>query len=1117
MIPDPDSAPAISPRSPGPAGESKPSHRLSFITILFASAALLLVATLIFDHRIALIRNHAQQQMATDLLVLQQLGDFISALKDTETGQRGYLLTGDDAYLQPFTNVRAQVQSRLDELKRLAASGELPADKVDRVATLTQEKLSELEQTIQLRREKGLDAALNVVASDRGKQLMDQLRSEMSAMRTGEEKDFAEAARQSDRAAALRTGTFVALIIVNLGFLAWAFRKIGREVSRREAAALEVAGQKELLSATLTSIGDAVVATDSDGRVSFLNPEAESLTGWKSSEAVNRPLSEIFNIVNEQTRRPVENPVDKVLRMGTVVGLANHTVLLARNGREIPIDDSAAPIREPNGPLRGVVLVFRDVTQVREAQKATAHLASIVEFSGDVILTKNLDGIIQSWNASAQRLFGYRADEIIGKHVTKLFPQDRLSEEDHIVGRLREGRPVERFETIRVAKDGRQIPVSVSVSPLKDPEGNIIGASKVVHDITELVAAREALVREKELLSTTLASIGDAVIVTDSQGAITFLNSEAEHLTGWQSSQAAGRPLPEVFRIINEETRQSVENPVDKVLRLGTVVGLANHTVLLARDGREIPIDDSAAPIRREGGPLDGVVLVFRDFTERKKLEAELKTLALLPQQNPAPIMRISGEGVLLFANPVASGTFEQNGLVPGKPAPEPLRSFAAEALKLNEPLQRELPMRGRTYLFTVAPAAGFSYANFYGTDVTARKQAEDALRAREMELETIINRTPFMLTRCTRDLHYAFVSQAYAQMLGRNPSDIIGKPIAQIMGDEGFKTILPHVNKVLEGVAVHYEEAVHFQGVGQRSLEVTYKPERNENGHVTGWIASILDVSSRKEAERALSTAHTQLADRAVHLEKLVAERTAKLREMVGELQHVSYAIVHDMRAPLRAMSAFADALLTDLSVSSGASELLDYCRRIIAGSARLDKLIQDSLNYTKAVLQEVPLKPVDLNPLIKSLLDTYPNLQPDKADITIDGKLPVVLGDESLLTQCFSNLLGNAVKFVPRGVRPQIQVRAESSSANGLTRVTVQDNGIGFAANAQARLFGMFQRFTNDYEGTGIGLAIVRKVTERMGGRVGADSEPGKGSRFWVELRTPNSADHSQPNSST
>jgi PAS domain S-box-containing protein len=437
--------------------------------------------------------------------------------------------------------------------------------------------------------------------------------------------------------------------------------------------------------------------------------------------------------------------------------------------------------------------------------------------------------------------------------------------------------------------------------------------------------------------------------------------------------------------------------------------------------------------------------------------------------------------------------------------------------LKLNEPLQRELPMRGRTYLFTVAPAAGFSYANFYGTDVTARKQAEDALRAREMELETIINRTPFMLTRCTRDLHYAFVSQAYAQMLGRNPSDIIGKPIAQIMGDEGFKTILPHVNKVLEGVAVHYEEAVHFQGVGQRSLEVTYKPERNENGHVTGWIASILDVSSRKEAERALSTAHTQLADRAVHLEKLVAERTAKLREMVGELQHVSYAIVHDMRAPLRAMSAFADALLTDLSVSSGASELLDYCRRIIAGSARLDKLIQDSLNYTKAVLQEVPLKPVDLNPLIKSLLDTYPNLQPDKADITIDGKLPVVLGDESLLTQCFSNLLGNAVKFVPRGVRPQIQVRAESSSANGLTRVTVQDNGIGFAANAQARLFGMFQRFTNDYEGTGIGLAIVRKVTERMGGRVGADSEPGKGSRFWVELRTPNSADHSQPNSST
>jgi len=127
------------------------------------------------------------------------------------------------------------------------------------------------------------------------------------------------------------------------------------------------------------------------------------------------------------------------------------------------------------------------------------------------------------------------------------------------------------------------------------------------------------------LLATTLASIGDAVIVTDAEGRITFVNSEAERLTGWKSAEAARCALPEVFRIINEQTRETVENPVEKVLRLGAVVGLANHTVLITKDGREIPIDDSGAPIRLPNGLFFGVVLVFRDFTERKKAETVLR------------------------------------------------------------------------------------------------------------------------------------------------------------------------------------------------------------------------------------------------------------------------------------------------------------------------------------------------------------------------------------------------------------------------------------------------------------------------------------------------------------
>src|SRR6185369_8270665 len=262
-----------------------------------------------------------------------------------------------------------------------------------------------------------------------------------------------------------------------------------------------------------------------------------------------------------------------------------------------------------------------------------------------------------------------------------------------------------------------------------------------------------------------------------------------------------------------------------------------------------------------------------------------------------------------------------------------------------------------------------------------------------------------------------------------------------------------------------------------------------------------LLDISERKQAEEALETARAQLQAHARDLEKTVQERTAKMAEMIAELQHVSYAITHDMRAPLRAMNAFATTLMEDCAAGLDPAQAEEYCRRILSASSRLDRLITDALSYTKAVLLDLPMEPVDLSILIRGILETYPNLHPDNADIRIEGELPVVIGNESLLTQCFSNLLGNAVKFMRPGVRPDVRIR--SSVRNGVAHLSIGDNGIGIPHNAQHRLFGMFQKLDSKYEGTGIGLAIVRKVVERMGGKVGAESEPGKGSRFWVELR--------------
>jgi PAS domain S-box-containing protein len=257
---------------------------------------------------------------------------------------------------------------------------------------------------------------------------------------------------------------------------------------------------------------------------------------------------------------------------------------------------------------------------------ADAYLAAIVESSDDAIVAKDLDGVIQTWNAAAERMFGYTATEAIGQPITLIIPPSRHAEEVDILSRLRRGERIHHFETVRVARGGRLVAVSLTVSPIRSAAGTVVGASKVARDITDKKRAEDALAEQREWLQTTLESIGDAVMATDVRGEIVFMNSEAERLTGWRREDARGRPCADVFRIVNELTREPARSPVQRSLHEGVVVGLANHTLLIAADGSERPIDDSAAPIRHPDGRLAGVVLVFRDVTERRRAEADRRT-----------------------------------------------------------------------------------------------------------------------------------------------------------------------------------------------------------------------------------------------------------------------------------------------------------------------------------------------------------------------------------------------------------------------------------------------------------------------------------------------------------
>jgi signal transduction histidine kinase len=233
--------------------------------------------------------------------------------------------------------------------------------------------------------------------------------------------------------------------------------------------------------------------------------------------------------------------------------------------------------------------------------------------------------------------------------------------------------------------------------------------------------------------------------------------------------------------------------------------------------------------------------------------------------------------------------------------------------------------------------------------------------------------------------------------------------------------------------------------------------------------------------------------------LEAKVRERTIRLQETVTELEAFSYSLSHDMRAPLRAIQSFTEIVVSDYG--DRIPEGVEYLKRVINAANRMDRLIRDVLNFARVSHVEIQLSPVNLEELMRDIIGERPELQ-ERATVQIEAPLLPVMGHDASLTQCLTNLLDNAVKFVPAGKRPAIRVYTQPMGKT--VRVCIQDNGIGIDQEGQERLFRVFQRLTSakSYHGTGVGLAIVRRAAERMHGTVGVQSAPGLGSTFWIEL---------------
>ncbi|HEY9421286.1 MAG TPA: PAS domain S-box protein [Thermoanaerobaculia bacterium] len=388
----------------------------------------------------------------------------------------------------------------------------------------------------------------------------------------------------------------------------------------RQQAERELAAERERLRITLASIGDAVISTDAEGRVIYLNGVAEALTGWTQAEAAGRPLPDVFRIVNEQTRQPAENPALHALREGVVVGLANHTILIARDGTEWPIDDSAAPMLDESGAPVGVVLVFRDVTERRRAEEAQTRLAAIVASSQDAIVSKTLDSIIQTWNAGAERIFGYKAEEAVGRSITLIIPPERLDEEREILARLTRGEAIEHYETVRMAKDGRRLNISLTISPLRDAEGHIIGASKVARDITERRQAEEALRASEQRFRTLTAYAPVGIFLTDRNGDCLFVNECWCEMAGLSPEEARGQGWASA---LHPEDRERVSQEWYAAAEEGRP--FLSEYRFRTPQGKVTWLQGRAVRLLNRAGEVSEYIGTLTDITERREAVEALK------------------------------------------------------------------------------------------------------------------------------------------------------------------------------------------------------------------------------------------------------------------------------------------------------------------------------------------------------------------------------------------------------------------------------------------------------------------------------------------------------------
>ena len=428
--------------------------------------------------------------------VIQQLGDLLSSLKDAETGQRGFIITGKPDYLEPYQASLAKITSGLADLRRLTADNPQQQQRLDAITPLVASRLAILKETIALRETQGFPAASAALMALPGKTIMEQIRL-LVAQAQAEEAQLLKERVAIHAADYRRTMQSVTLgsALAGLALLLLFIRLRWELASRQRAETASRASEQRLRLATdAAELGIWSWQPDGD-RIIWENDRPYDIFCMPRTDAPLTAARFLAEFVHTEDLAAFEHAIADTLENGARLFYQGR--FHCPNGDLRWVEFTGQPVAGTKGPSLRVIGTAQDITGRKQAEEAQARLAKIVETSDDAIISKSIDGIIQTWNAGAERMLGYPAEEVIGKPITWLIPPERFPEEEKILQQLRRGKAVEQFETLRLTRDGRPIDVSLTISPLKNADGNVVGASTIVRNITERKQAEDAL-RESE-------------------------------------------------------------------------------------------------------------------------------------------------------------------------------------------------------------------------------------------------------------------------------------------------------------------------------------------------------------------------------------------------------------------------------------------------------------------------------------------------------------------------------------------------------------------------------------------------------------------------------------------